>query len=125
SNGAPDSTLVLTFDTLQPKGATTTLPVRGIVQAIAAPSPPHVAAPTTGDMRTESVGGGASGARVPSDEIHGRQISSGAGAELNERSAGVIGIKNMTLNARPVNGVDGSEFYSADKSVKLDEGSQV
>jgi hypothetical protein len=44
---------------------------------------------------------------------------------LNESSAGVIGIKNMTLQAGPVNGVDGSTFSSADKSVKLEDGSQV
>jgi len=115
----------LTFDTLQPKGSTVALPIRGIVQAIAAPAPPSVAAPAVGDMRTESVGGGASGARVPSDEVHGKQMAGGAGADLNDRSAGVIGIKNTTLSTGPVNGVDGSKFYSADKSVKLDDGSQV
>src|SRR3954469_3405620 len=32
ANGAPDSTLILTFDTLQPKGATTPIPIRSIVQ---------------------------------------------------------------------------------------------
>jgi hypothetical protein len=75
-------------------------------------------------MRTESVGGAASGARVPSDEIHG-ELKTAGGADLNERSAGVIGIKNMTLHVGPLNGVDASTFYSADKSVKLDDGSQV
>src|SRR3954470_8774853 len=58
ANGAPDSTLVITFDTLQPKGSTTAIPIRGIVQAIAAPAPVSVASPSAGDMRTESVGGG-------------------------------------------------------------------
>jgi len=125
ANGAAESTLTLTFDTLQPKGTTTALPIRGIVQAIAGPPPASVAAPAAGDMRTESIGGGASGARVPSDEVHGTPIAGGGGPELNERSAGVIGIKNMTLTAAPVNGVDGSKFYSAEKSVKLEDGSQV
>ena len=124
SNGAADSTLVLTFDTIQPKGASTKLPIRGIVQAVTGPPPPAVAAPAIGDMRTESVGGAASGARVPSDEAHGTPIAT-SGAQLNERSAGVIGIKNMTLQAGPVQGVDGSTFYSADKSVKLEDGSQM
>ncbi len=124
ANGAPESILTLTFDTLQPKGATSAMPIRGIVQAIAAPAPPHVAAPAVGDMRTESVGGASSGARVPSDETHGTPMA-GSGPELNERSAGVLGIKNTTLTAGPVNGVDGSKFYSADKSVKLDDGSPM
>jgi len=31
----------------------------------------------------------------------------------------------MALAAAPVNGVDGSMFYSADKSVKLEDGSRV
>jgi len=52
-------------------------------------------------------------------------MSGGGGAELNEGSAGAIGIKNMTLNTGPVSGVDGSMFYSADKSVKLEDGSRV
>jgi len=124
ANGAPESKLTLTFDTLQPKGATAALPIRGIVQAVTGPAPASVAAPAAGDMRTESVGGSASGARVPSSEVHGTPIS-GTGPELNERSAGVIGIKNMTLTTGPVNGVDGSKFYSADKSVKLEDNSQV
>ena len=124
ANGAADSTLILTFDALQPKGATTGLPIRGIVQAIAPPPVVAGPGPAIGDMRTEAVGGAASGARVPSNEVHGTPIS-GAGAELNEASAGVIGIKNMTLTAGPVNGVDGSTFYSADKSVKLEDNSQV
>src|SRR5438270_13571587 len=59
ANGAPESALTLTFDTLQPKGATAALPIRGIVQAITGPTP-SVPAPAVGDMRTESVGGGAS-----------------------------------------------------------------
>ena len=124
ANGAPDSTLILTFDTLQPSGATAALPIRGIVQAIAAPPVAAVSGPAIGDMRTESVGGGASGARIPSNEVHGTPIS-GSGSELNEKSAGVIGIRNMTLTAGPVNGVDGSTFYSADKSVKLEDNSRV
>ena len=124
ANGAADSTLTLTFNTLQPKGSTAALPIRGIVQAITGPPPVSVSGPTVGDMRTEAVGGAASGARVPSSEAHGTPISS-SGPELNERSAGVIGIKNMTLTAGPVNGVDGTMFYSADKSVKLEDGSQV
>lgn len=124
ANGASDSTLTLTFDTLQPKGATTALPIRGIVQAITGPPPASGAAPAVGDMRTESVGGAASGARVPSSEVHGNPIS-GEAPELDERSAGVIGIKNMTLKAGPVAGVDGSQFYSADKSVKLEDGSRM
>jgi len=123
-NGAADSTLILTLDTIQPKGGATALPIRGIIQAIAGPEPVSVAAPAVGDMRTESVGGGASGARIPSSEVHGTPVS-GGGAELNERSAGVVGIKNLALKAGPVAGVDGSMFYSADKSVKLEDGSQV
>ena len=75
-------------------------------------------------MRTESVGGGVTGARVPSNETHGELKTSG-GAELNEKSAGVVGIKNMTLQVGPLNGVDASTFYSADKSVKVEDGSQV
>ena len=124
ANGAPDSTLVVTFDSLQPKGSTTGLAIRGIVQALAAPAPTAVAPPAVGDMRTESVGGAASGARVPSDEIHG-DLKTGGGPELNERSAGVIGIKNMTLQVGPLNGVDASTLYSPDKSVKVEDGSQV
>ena len=124
SNGAPDSTLILTFDTIQPKGATIALPIRGIVQAVTGPPPPSVPESTMRDMRTEAVGGAASGARVPSDEIHGNQVTP-SGPQLNERSAGVIGIKNMTLQAGPVQGVDGSTFDSADKSVKLEDGSQM
>ena len=123
-SGAPDSTLVVTFDTLQPKGTPKALPIRGIVQALAGPPPAPVAAPAVGDMRTETVGGAASGARVPSDEIHG-ELKAGNGPDLNERSAGVIGIKNMTLQVGPLNGVDASTFYSADKSVKVEDGSQV
>jgi hypothetical protein len=125
SDGAPESMLTLTFDSLQPKGATTALPIRGIVQAIAGPAPSSVSAPAVGDMTTESTGGGASGARVPSDQVHGDVAAVGAGSELNEKSAGVVGIKNMTLAAGPVNGVDGSTFSSADKSVKLEDGSRV
>ena len=125
ANGASESMLILTFDALQPKGAVHALPIRGIVQAIAGPAPVSVAAPAVGDMRTESVGGAASGARVPSSEVHGTPISGGSGAELSERSTGVVGIKNMTLKVGPVAGVDGSMFYSADKSVKLEDGSQV
>lgn len=124
ANGASDSTLILTFDTLQPKGATAALPIRGIVQAIAAPPVVAVSGPAIGDLRTESVGGGASGARIPSSEVHGTPVS-GSSSALNERFAGVIGIRNMTLTAGPVNGVDGSTFYSADKSVKLEDNSQV
>jgi hypothetical protein len=124
ANGAPDSTLVVTFDTLQPKGTTTPLPVRGIVQAVAGPPPVSVASPSVGDMRTESVGGGVTGARVPSNETHG-DLKTSDGIELNEKSAGVVGIKNMTLQVGPLNGVDASTFYSADKSVKLEDGSQV
>lgn len=124
ANGTPESILVLTLDSLQPKGANSALPIRGIVQAITGPPPPSVSRPVVGDMRTESVGGTVSSARVPSDEIHGNPMTS-SGAELNERSAGVIGIKNMTLQAGPVNGVDGSTFSSADKSVKLEDGSQM
>jgi|SRR4051812_26141686 hypothetical protein len=124
ANGAPDSTLVVTFDTLQPKGATTPIPIRGIVQAVAGPPAVSVASPSVGDMRTESVGGGVTGARVPSSETHG-ELKAGGGVELNEKSAGVIGIKNMTLQVGPLNGVDASTFYSADKSVKVDDGSQV
>jgi hypothetical protein len=126
ANGASESMLILTFDALQPKGASTALPIRGIIQAIAGPDPASVAAaPAIGDMRTESVGGAASGARLPSSEVHGTPISGGSGAELSERSTGVVGIKNMTLKVGPVAGVDGSMFYSADKSVKLEDGSQV
>lgn len=124
ANGAPDSTLVVTFDSLQPKGAPTALPIRGIVQALAAPAPVSVSSPSMGDMRTESVGGGVTGARVPSNETYGELKTSG-GAELNEKSAGVIGVKNMTLQVAPLNGVDASTFYSADKSVKVEDGSQV
>src|SRR3954465_8341345 len=58
ANGAPDSTLVLTFDTLLPKGSTTGLPIRAIVQAITGPPPVSVDSPSIGDMRTESIGGG-------------------------------------------------------------------
>jgi len=57
--------------------------------------------------------------------VHGDAALGGGTSELNERSTGVIGIKNMTLKAAPVNGVDGSMFYSADKSVKLEDGSRV
>ena len=124
-NGAADSTLILTLDTIQPKGGAAPLPIRGIIQAIAGPEPVSVAAPAVGDMRTESVGGGASGARIPSSEVHGTPMSGGDGAELNDRSSGVVGIKNLTLKAGPVAGVDGSMFYSADKSVKLEDGSPV
>ena len=122
--GAPESTLTLTFDTLQPKGATAALPIRGIVQAITGPAPAPVSAPAVGDMRTESTGGGATGARVPTSEVHG-ELNTATGADLNERSGGVIGIKNLTLTAGPVNGADGSMFYSAEKSVKLEDGSRV
>src|SRR4051812_35601386 len=124
ANGAPDSTLVVTFATLQPKGTTTPLPVRGIVQAVAGPPPVSVASSSMGDMRTESLGGRVTGARVPSNETHGELKTSGS-AELNEKSAGVVGIKNMTLQVGPLNGVDASTFYSADKSVKVEDGSQV
>src|SRR5262249_35737166 len=37
SNGAQESTLTLTFDTLQPKGSDKALPIRGIIQAITGP----------------------------------------------------------------------------------------
>jgi hypothetical protein len=124
AKGAPDSTLVLTFDTLHPKGASAALPIRGIVQAIAGPAPVSVSAPAAGDMRTESTGGGVAGARISSDQLHG-DATVPAGTELNENSAGVIGIKNMTLKAGLVNGVDGSTFYTADKSVKLEDDSRV
>ena len=83
-----------------------------------------VAAPPVGDMRTESVGGGASGARIPRSEVHGDQAVPGA-AELDEKSAGVIGIKNLTLTAGPVDGADGSMFSSSEKSVKIEDGSRV
>jgi hypothetical protein len=125
ANGAPDSTLTLTFDTLQPKAGSAALPIRGIVQAITGPPPPSVAAPAVGDMSTESTGGGVTGARISNDKIRGDQPAGDAGPDLNERSVGVIGIKNTTLKAGPVNGVDGSMFYSADKSVKLEDGSRV
>jgi len=124
-NGAPDSTLILTLDTIQPKGGAAPLPIRGIIQAVAGPEPASVATPAAGDMRTESTGGGMTGARIPSDQVHGAPMSGGGGAELNEGSAGAIGIKNMTLKTGPVSGVDGSMFYSADKSVKLEDGSRV
>src|SRR5438270_6088035 len=119
ANGAPESTLVLTFDTLQPKGAPSALPIRGIVQAITGPATISAPRPQVGDMSTESVGGGATGARIPSDQVRADKTVGGSGGELNERSAGVIGIKNMTLQTGPVNGVDGSTFASADKSLRL------
>jgi hypothetical protein len=125
ASGALESILVLTFDTLQPKGAAAPLPIRGIVQAISGPITNPASGPRIGDMSTESVGGGPTGARIPSDQVHGDQTVGGAATALNERSAGVIGIKNMTLQAGPVNGVDGSTFSSADKSVKLEDGSQL
>ena len=124
ANGAPDSTLTLTFDTLTPKGSDKPLPIRGIVQAITGPAPIAVAPPTGGDMRSESVGGGPTGARISSDQLHGDAAVGGA-AELNERSAGAVGMKGITLTAAPVSGVDGSMFSSADKSVKLEDGSRV
>jgi hypothetical protein len=125
ANGAQESTLTLTFDTLKPKGSEKALPIRGIIQAIAGPAPASVAAPPAGDMRTESVGGGVTGARISSDQLHSEAAVGGTQGELNERSSGVIGIKNMTLTAAPLNGVDGSMLYSADKSVKLEDGSRV
>jgi hypothetical protein len=125
ANGGQESTLTLTFDTLQPKGSDKPLPIRGIVQAITGPAPASVPAPAVGDMTRESVGGGPTGARIPSDQVHGDAAVGGEIPELNERSAGAIGIKNMTLKAGPVNGVDGSMFYSTDKSVKLEDGSRV
>jgi hypothetical protein len=124
ANGAQESTLTLTFDTLKPKGSDKALPIRGIIQAITGPAPVSVAPPAGGDMRSESVGGGVAGARIPSDQLH-PDVSVGEQGELNEHSAGVVGIKNLTLTAGPVQGVDGSLFYSADKSVKLDDGSRV
>src|SRR5215475_2256528 len=42
ANGAQESTLTLTFDTLQPKGSDKKLPIRGIVQAISGPAPVSV-----------------------------------------------------------------------------------
>jgi len=125
SNGASESTLTLTFDTLTPKGSDKPLPIRGIVQAITGPAPAAVQAPVVGDMSRESVGGGPTGARISSDRVHGDASVGGGGTELNERSTGAVGIKGMTLAAAPVNGVDGSMFYSADKSVKLEDGSRV
>jgi hypothetical protein len=125
ANGAQESTLTLTFDSLKPKGSDKALPIRGIVQAITGAPPVSVAPPAAGDMRNESVGGGATGARISSDQLHSDPAFAGAQGELNERSSGVIGIKNLTLTAAPVNGLDGSMFYSADKSVKLEDGSRV
>ncbi|MFL6300189.1 MAG: hypothetical protein ACJ71N_06240 [Terriglobales bacterium] len=125
ANGAPESRLTLTFDTLQAKGADKPLAIRGIIQAIAGPSATSVA-PAAGDMRNESLGGGVTGARISSDQLHSdAAVGRGGESELNEHSVGVVGIKNMTLKAGPVNGVDGNVFYSADKSVKLDDGSRV
>src|SRR3954463_5873129 len=124
-SGAQESTLILTFDTLLSKGSDKSLPIRGIIQAISGPAAASVPAPVVGDMSRESVGGGPTGARIPSDQVHGDAALGGGTSELNERSTGVIGIKNMTLKAAPVNGVDGSMFYSADKSVKLEDGSRV
>src|SRR3954470_4474242 len=125
ANGAQESTLTLTFDTLQPKGSDKPLPIRGIVQAITGPAPTAGLAPVVGDMSRESVGGGPTGARMPSDQLHGNASVGGGGTELNERSTGAVGLKGITLTAAPVNGVDGSMFYSADKSVKLEDGSRV
>jgi hypothetical protein len=76
-------------------------------------------------MRTESVGGGPTGARISADQIHGDAAVGGGQGELNEHSSGVLGIKGLTLNVGPVSGVDGSMFYSADKSVKLEDGSRL
>ena len=124
-NGAKDSTLTLTFDTLQPKGSDKPLPIRGIIQAITGPAPVAAQGPQVGDMRSESVGGAASGARISQDQMRSDAKVGGERVELNERSSGAIGLKNTTLTVGPVNGVDGSMFYSADKSVKLEDGSQV
>jgi hypothetical protein len=125
ATGAQESTLTLTFDTLQPKGSDKPLPIRGIVQAITGPAPTTGLAPVVGDMSRESVGGGPTGARMPSDQLHGNASVGGGGTELNEGSTGAVGLKGITLTAAPVNGVDGSMFYSADKSVKLEDGSRV
>ena len=125
ANGAQDSSLILTFDTLQPKGSDKPLPIRGIIQAVTGPAPASVAAPVAGDMRSESVGGGPTGARIPSDQLHSDASVGGGATELNEHSVGTIGMKNTTLKAGPVNGVDGSIFSSTEKSVKLEDGSRV
>jgi len=125
ASGAPESTLTLTFDTLTPKGSDKPVAIRGIIQAITGPAPASVPAPVVGDMSRESVGGGATGARISSDQLHGDGSVGGGGTELNERSTGTVGLKGITLTAAPVNGVDGSMFYSADKSVKLENGSRV
>jgi hypothetical protein len=122
SNGSPDSTLAIVFDKIEyAKGEE--IPIKGTVQAIA-PSLGN-SEPNTGPAEPGSLGGGSarnnsSSPGTTPPPTSSIQISGPAKGTpiLTATSQGVMGVKNLRLDA---NGV----LTSPGKEVKLDSGIQL
>jgi len=121
SNGNPDSTLAIAFDKIE-FSKEEELPIQGILQAVAASL--GNSEPNTGPAEPGSLGGAARGNSSspgttpgPTSSVQISGPTKGTSI-LSATSQGVLGVKNLQLDA---NGV----LTSTGKEVKLDSGMQL